>query len=124
MCAYLLMCLFQYVHIFVHIHSSKCVCIYVYCLYTYRSNHLLILVCLDVYTAHGGDQTHKIFGSPDLSVFRIDLLSDGDSVYSRVNSFEISGTPVQTYLICTGIPVRTFGIFGSRNYFKSNLLRP
>jgi len=112
------------VHIFVHIHSSKCVCIYVYCLYTYRSNHLLILVCLDVYTAHGGDQTHKIFGSPDLSVFRIDLLSDGDSVYSRVNSFEISGTPVKTYLICTGIPVRTFGIFGSRNYFKSNLLCP
>jgi len=25
------------------------------------------------------------FGSPDLSVFLIDLLSDGDSVYSREN---------------------------------------
>jgi len=30
---------------------------------------------------HGGDQTSKI-GSRDLSGFPIDLLSDGDSVYS------------------------------------------
>jgi len=30
----------------------------------------------------------QIFGSPDLSVFLIDLLSAGDSVYSRENLFE------------------------------------
>jgi len=38
----------------------------------------------------------QIFGSPDLSVFLIDLLSAGDSVYSRENVLEILGTPVKT----------------------------
>jgi len=38
--------------------------------------------------------------SPDLSIFLIDLLSDGDSVYSRENLFEILGTPEKTCLIC------------------------
>ena len=57
--------------------------------------------------AHGGHQTNKIFGSPDLSVFLIDPLSDGDSIYSRENWFGILGTPVKTYLICMGTPVKT-----------------
>jgi len=48
----------------------------------------------------------QIFGSQDLSDFPIDLLSDGDSVYSRENSFEISRTPVKMCLICTGTPVK------------------
>jgi len=40
----------------------------------------------------------QIFGSPDpdLSVFLIDLLSDGDSVFSREFLFEIVGIPVKT----------------------------
>ena len=40
----------------------------------------------------------KIFASPDLSVFLINVLSDGDSVYSRENLFEILGTPVKPCL--------------------------
>jgi len=52
-----------------------------------------------------------IFGSSDLTVFLLDLLSAGhllsagDSVYSRENSFENLGTPLQTCLICMGTPV-------------------
>jgi len=41
----------------------------------------------------------KMFGSPDPSVFLIDLLSARDSVYSRENLYEILGTPVKTSLI-------------------------
>ena len=37
----------------------------------------------------------------------LDLLSAGDSVYSRENLLEILGTPVITCLICTGTPVKT-----------------
>jgi len=61
-------------------------------------------------TAHGGDRL-KIFGSRDLSVFAIDLLSDRDSVYSTENVFGIVGTPVKTGLICMGTPVKTCEIF-------------
>jgi len=32
----------------------------------------------------------------------IDLLSDGDSVYSRENLFEFLGIPIKPCLICTG----------------------
>jgi len=42
----------------------------------------------------------EIFESRDLSVFPMDLLSDGDSVYSRENLYENLGTPVKTCLIC------------------------
>ena len=49
----------------------------------------------------------KIFGSPDLTVFLLDLLSAGDSVYSRENLLENLGTSVKTCLICTGTPVKT-----------------
>ena len=49
----------------------------------------------------------KIFGSPDLSVFLINLLSDRDSVYSRENVLEILRIPVKTCLICTGTNVKT-----------------
>jgi len=49
----------------------------------------------------------KIFGSPDLTVFLLDLLSAGDSVYSRENLLENLGTPVKTCLICTGNAVKT-----------------
>ena len=67
--------------------------------------------------------TLKTFGSRDLSVFLIDLLSDGDSVYSakthlkfghsRENLFDVYGYPVW----------KCVGNFGSRNSFKSDLLR-
>ena len=53
----------------------------------------------------------KMFESRDLTIFLSDLLSDGDSIYSRVNLHENLGTPVKTYLICTGIPVKTCGKF-------------
>jgi len=48
----------------------------------------------------------KIFGSSDLTVFLLDLLSAGDSVYSRENSFGNLGKPLKTCLICTGTPVK------------------
>ena len=56
-------------------------------------------------TAHGGDQTCL-----DLLIFPVFLethMSDWDSVHSRVNQFEILGTPEKTCLICTGTPVKT-----------------
>jgi len=53
----------------------------------------------------------SIFGSWDLSIFPIDLLSDGDSVYSTEKSFGILGPPVKICLMCMGIPVKTCGIF-------------
>jgi len=49
----------------------------------------------------------KIFGSADSSVFLIDLLSDGDFVYSGENLLEILGTPVKSCLICKGNAVKT-----------------
>jgi len=49
----------------------------------------------------------KIFGYQDLTIFSLDLLSDGDSVYTRENLYENLGTPVKTCLICTGTPVKT-----------------
>jgi len=52
-----------------------------------------------------------IFGSPDLSVFLIDLLTGGDSVYSLENSFEIFGTPMKTCLIFMVTTVKSRWIF-------------
>ena len=49
----------------------------------------------------------KIFGYRDLSGFPIDLLSDGDSVYSTEISFGNLGTPVKMCLISMGTPVKT-----------------
>jgi len=49
----------------------------------------------------------NIFGSPDLPDFWIDLLSDGDFVYSPEPLFEFLGTPEKTCLICVGTPVKT-----------------
>ena len=49
----------------------------------------------------------QICVSPDLPDFRADLLSDGDSVYSRENLFEILGTSVKTCLLCMGTPLKT-----------------
>jgi len=56
-------------------------------------------------STHGGDQTYNIWIA-DLPDFRVDPLSDGDSIYSRENSFEILGTHVKMCLICTGPPVK------------------
>jgi len=49
----------------------------------------------------------NIFGSADLPNFRVDLLSDGDSVYSREILLKNLGIPVETFLIYTGTPVKT-----------------
>ena len=68
-----------------------------------------------VYAAHGADQT--IFGSPDLPHFRVDLLCDGDSVYSRKNSLQNLGTPVKTCFICNETPVKTHFKFWQSQLF-------
>ena len=75
--------------------------------------------------AHG-DETRRIW-FPHLPVFLIDLLSDGDSVYSRENSFEVVGIPVKTCLICMGTPGKTCWECRrcwkcTRNHFKCDLL--
>ena len=97
-------------------------------------------------STHGGDQTlniwisrsHdfltifseirlKIFGSRDLTIFSFDLLSDGDSVYTRESSYENLGTPVKACLRCTGNVLEMYVLemygklvenFGSCDYFK------
>jgi len=51
---------------------------YVNRLHIHNSNS----TCIDIHntlTTHGGDQTLKIFGSPDLTAFQLDLESYGDS---------------------------------------------
>jgi len=47
----------------------------------------------------------KIFGSRDLTIWWLDLSSDGDSVYTGENLCKNLGTPVKTCLICTETPV-------------------
>jgi len=37
----------------------------------------------------------KIFASRDLTIFSLDLLSDGDSVYTHGELYENLGTPVK-----------------------------
>ena len=60
----------------------------------------------------------QIFGSRDLSVSPIDLLSDGDSVYSTEKVFGILGTPVSTCLICVWTPVKTCEIIWQLSLFE------
>jgi len=49
----------------------------------------------------------EIYGSQDLQDFRVDLLSDRDSVYLCENLFENLGTLVKFFWIFTGTPVKT-----------------
>ena len=58
----------------------------------------------------------EIFGSQDLLVCTIDLLNDGDSVYSIEKVFGMLGTPVKTCLMCMGTLVK---YVGSRNHLSS-----
>jgi len=60
----------------------------------------------------------KIFGFRDLTIFSLDLWSDGDSVYTRENLYEDLGTPVKTCLICRWTPVRTCWIFWQSGFFE------
>ena len=50
----------------------------------------------------------KIFRSRDLTILSLDLLSDGDSVYTGWILCENLGTPVKTCWISKGTPVKTF----------------
>ena len=50
---------------------------------------------------------HELFGSPDLPDFQVNVLSDGDSVYSPENLFEIVATPATMCLICKRTPLKT-----------------
>ena len=72
-------------------------------------NYLYVLMYVRIckYTTHGGDHTSDLFGSRDLTIFLLDLLSDGDSMYKREELYANLGTPVETCLICTGTPVKT-----------------
>ena len=63
-------------------------------------------VCVCVCVSLAEEIRLKLFGFLH-PVFLIDLLSDGDSVCSRENSFEILGTPVKTCLMCMRTPVKT-----------------
>jgi len=49
----------------------------------------------------------KMFGFTDVPDCRVDLLSDGDSVYSRETLFEKFGDSRENMFICTGTLVRT-----------------
>jgi len=46
-----------------------------------------------------------IFAFRDLTIFSLDLLSDGNSIYTRENLYENLGTPVNTCSICLEIQV-------------------
>ena len=58
----------------------------------------------------------RILGSPNYTFFPYNKVTP---VYSRDNLTDILGTPVKTCLKVTRTPAN----FGSRNYFKSDLLR-
>jgi len=103
-----------------HLHVYICSYVHMYPLteeetYTHSRGRTLIypLTEEDIYIPiHGGGDlyTHsrriyplteetlrlQIFGSPDLCGFPAHSLSDGDSVYSRENLFQILGTPATT----------------------------
>ena len=68
-------------------------------------------VCTDMYTNTQLTEEIRlqILGSPDLSIFLMDLSSDRawDSVDSREIFFEILGTPVTFCLKYTGTAVKT-----------------
>ena len=67
-------------------------------------------MCKYVYvwiSTNGGDSTHKMFAFRDLTIRSLNLLNDGDSVYTPENLYENLGTPVKSCLICTGTSVKT-----------------
>jgi len=64
----------------------------------------------------------ETFVSRDLTIFSLNLLSDGDSVYTRENLYENLGTPVKPCLYVWGTKIKLVGNFGSCSYFKSDLL--
>ena len=47
-----------------------------------------------------------ILGSRELTSLSLDLLGDGDSVYTRENLYENLRTTVKTCWMCTGTPVK------------------
>ena len=64
------------------------------------------------------------FRSRDLLESPIHLLRDGDSVYTTETLIEILGTPPWTRVwYVLGLPWKLVRYFGSRNDFKSDLLR-
>jgi len=81
-------------------------CVYSAMATTWRKNRLSL-----VGTPLTEDIRLKIFVSRDQTIFSIDLLSDGDSVYTREILYENFSTPVKTSLICTMTPVKTCSKF-------------
>jgi len=65
----------------------------------------------------------KIFGCRGLTIVSLDLLSDRDSVYTREPRMKIWGLPWKRVWYVRGLPWNLVGNFGSRQYFKSELLR-
>jgi len=88
-------------------------------LYTWQKNPILCVRSPQKSPVYMAKKTYvlteeirlQIFGSPDLSVFLIDLLSDRDSVYSSENLLKILGSPMKACMICTGPPGKTCWIF-------------
>jgi len=59
-----------------------------------------------------------MFESRDLTIFSLDLSSDGDSVYTCENLFENWGIPVKRCVRCTGTPVKICWKFWSSELFE------
>jgi len=98
-----------YIHMYICIHTYIQMCINTYGLHFVLQGAMLSVRCARILYVYPliEEITLKRFGSRDLSVFPIDLLSDGDCVYSTENLFAILGTPVTACLIYMGTPVKT-----------------
>ena len=107
-----IICLCHRYHMYVSCLSCKCftyiTCLSYWCITNIISKLYVHLRITDIIRIHSWRRSDfKIFGTRDLSVSEIDLLSEGDSIYSRENLFEFLRTPEKTCLICTGTPVKT-----------------
>ena len=104
MCIYIYLytyiCTYIYIYIYVHMYVYTYVFTYAYlpihacvrekervCGCAYVNIH--IYTCMYMYMPLTNEIRLEIFGSRDVSIFLMDLLGDGNSVYSRENSFEI-----------------------------------
>ena len=120
---YLYICTYTNIYMYIYRYTYIYVCIYIYthiyiCIYLYIYAYIHISIYMHLYLSRRRSDRLKISVFPDLSNFRMDLLSNGDSVYSRENSFEISRTPVKTCLTCTGTPAKTCWKFGQSSIFE------
>jgi len=99
-CVYVCVCLRIYTYIYTYLYIYKYM--YIYALYWKRRYTFIYMFmymyiyaecvpvrCTCIYIPLTEEITLTICGSPDLSVFLLELLRDGDSVYSHENLFQI-----------------------------------